>query len=177
MPSATFLLAGIPLPPSFPPRPTDSHTRADQPDLGRDAIPTPRWPLSGPEHQSFGHQRLTIDALSRTSLPMLPTFACRAAQAMVWLLQPRCLGPHPPHHQIRAHSNPHGRHAHFHGTAVVSAVLLIVPSPRSPSPVPVPPSRQPYSCTHPLSSRTLHTTRSEPTATPTADMHISMALQ
>ena len=53
MPVTSLLLAGIPLPPSFPPRPTHSHARSAPPDLGRDAIPTPHWPLPGPEHQIF----------------------------------------------------------------------------------------------------------------------------
>ena len=46
-------------------------------------------------------------------------------------LHPSTLLSHPLHHQIRAQTNPHGRHAHVHGTAAVSAVLWIVAAPRS----------------------------------------------
>ena len=69
-------------------------------------------------------------AADRSLTPFSVSRPCPPVEAAIQL-HPSTLLSHPPHHQIRAHSNPHGRHAHFHGTAVVSAVLLIVPSPRS----------------------------------------------
>ena len=69
-------------------------------------------------------------AADRSLTPFSVSRPCPPVEAAIQL-HPSTLLSHPPHHQTRAQSNPHGRHAHFRGTAVVSAVLLIVAAPRS----------------------------------------------
>ena len=102
------------------------------------AMPPPHTQLTPPPHtHSIREQNSATSTLLVGSTSGGPvTICCSASRPSAPVeaamqLHPSTLLSHPLHHQIRAQTNPHGRHAHVHGTAAVSAVLWIVAAPRS----------------------------------------------